>query len=639
MTDRILAIVSLLFLLLCIPFTGLAASPPLILRSTSDSAPLTGHMDILEDPSGQLTITEVSSPGVSRLFRPDREAAPRTGYRNCFYWLRFTIASELTASQSRLLELDMPYIRSLDLYLPKEGGGFDLMQAGSERPLSIRQFKHRNPVFPMVVYEKGNTYYLRLNGTRRAVLPLTVWSPEAFGAMDSHRALFAGGYFGAMLVMIVYNLFIFISLRDRSYLYYILDIFFFALFVFYHKGYLIEFATNWTPSINRHAFLLSVPAVLTGCAFCRVFLDTRRTIPVIDRILTLYMIVTALCIPAALVVPTALMIRAVSIISFFSIVLGTSAGVVCLLRGFRPARYYVGARIVRSLGTLSFALAINNILPWNMLTLYGMQIGSICEVLFLSFALADRISVMRTEKEQAQADAIRASHLAALGELAAGVAHEINTPVNTIINSVDLLLEESDRKSIEHDAEVIKAQGRRISTIAKSLLFFSRKPEQEKEPFDVSALLHGTFDMIGSRMRKEKVAITVQSPPGLLEVLVRPQQIEQVFLNILTNALHALYERHGDTEGCKTLEISISQVVVNTHQFVRIEFLDNGIGIPAFLIDNVKESFVTTKKSGTGLGLSISQQIVAEHGGVIGIESREVEFTKVSIDLPAVITA
>jgi signal transduction histidine kinase len=636
MSTRLLVTTLLLTLLLSLPLWCLAASPPLILKNNTPSVPLAGHLDILDDKDAKLTIDEVSSPAMASQFRPVREAPPRKGFRRGVYWLRFTIAPEGQTAQDRLLELDLTTSRYLDLYLPKEGGGFDLMQSGTSRPMSVRRFPHRNPVFPLAIDGREKTFYLRIDGPRRA-LPFTIWSHEAFSIMDSHRNLINGGYFGAMLVMIAYNLFIFLSLRDRSYLWYILDIFCVALVVFYQKGHLFEFVTAQTPSVNRYAYLLAAPSILASLAFCRTFLATARTVPVIDRFLTISMIVTALCIPAATIVPAQIMVQTITALSPLLSFLILSAAVVCFRRGFRPARYFISARIFRIMGTFSVILAMNNVLPWNLLTLYGMQIGSLCEVLLLSFALADRISVMRADKEQAQAEAIRASHLAALGELAAGVAHEINTPVNTIINSADLLLEEeSDRTTIAHDAGVIKDQGRRIATIVKSLLFFSRKPEQEKEPFAVTTLLQGTLDMIGARLRKENVQITVQSHPGLAEVLVHPQQIEQVFLNILINALHALDERHGESRDAKTLDIVASEIVVDNRAFVRIAFRDNGIGIKASLLDTVKDAFVTTRKSGTGLGLSISRQIIDEHGGALVIESTEQEYTLVRVDLPAV---
>jgi signal transduction histidine kinase len=632
---KIIPVFFLFFLLLCPAFPCAAASPPLVLNANTESSPLAGHIDILEDNIGKLTINEVSSPAFAGMFRPGRGVALRAGYTESVYWARFTIEIQATTALPRLLELDMPRMSYLDLYVPAAGGGFDLMQAGALRPMSIQKFRHRNPVFPLVIDGTDKTFYMRFDGVRRAELPLTVWAHEAFNRMDSRRALIHGCYFGAMMVMFAYNFFVFLSLRDRSYLFYILEILCFTLYVFNSNGFLSEFVTAEMPSFNKYAFLLIVPAALAGQAFSRNFLATARNTPFLDRLIKLNMLVVAILIPALLVVSTTAIIRAVSVIIPCSSLLILSAGVACLRRGYRPARYFVGARIFRFIGTLSTILAANRILPLYFLTMFGLQIGSIFEVVLLSFALADRINVMRREKEEAQAEAIRSSHLAALGELAAGVAHEINTPLNTIINSADLILENEDRKDTEHDVDIIKKQGRRIATIVKSLLFFSRSPEKEKVQYAVSELLQGTLDMIGAKLRKENIILTIQVPSDLMNVMVHPQQIEQVFLNILTNASHALDERHGAAHAGKTLEIDASEIVINDRPYVRIAFLDNGIGIPVSLLATVKDSFVTTKKTGTGLGLSISQKIIDEHGGAIEIESKAGEYTKVSVDLPA----
>lgn len=454
--------------------------------------------------------------------------------------------------------------------------------------------------------------------------------------MDHRRDLIAGCYFGAMMVMVAYNLFIFFSLRDRNYLYYIIDIFCFALYVFFAKGFLVEFISAEMVWVFNYTLILALLPMLTGLAFCRNFLATARNAPLIDRILKLFMLVVVLFVLALFIVPQEGMVRALTIIAPCMSLVILTAGVICLRRGYHPARYFIAARIFRFFGLITFMLAINNILPWNLLTMSSLQLGSILEVLFLSFALADRINVMRREKEEAQADAIRSSHLASLGELAAGVAHEINTPVNTIINSADLILESDDRTATEHDAAVIKKHGRRIAIIVSSLLFFARRPALEKTPFAVAALLHGTLDMIGARLRQENIAITEQIPPDLAEVLVHPQQIEQVFLNILINAMHALDEKHGGGYDGKRLEISASELFINGRPFVRITFHDNGIGIPPELLNRVTESFVTTKQTGNGLGLSICRQIIADHGGFLRIESRVGEYATVSVDLPAV---
>lgn len=266
-----------------------------------------------------------------------------------------------------------------------------------------------------------------------------------------------------------------------------------------------------------------------------------------------------------------------------------------------------------------------------------MRIGFIFDVTLLAYALADRVTIMRREREKAEAEAIRASHLAMLGELSAGVAHEINTPVNTIINSADLLLESEDRASMEHDAGLIKKEGRRIATIVRSLLFFAHQKDEEKISRPVSELIAETLNIVETKLRKDGIELSIRTAPDLHEVIVHPQQLEQVFPNIINNAAYALNERHEADHDGKTLEISAGNIAVEGRAYVRVAFTDRGAGIPHAILDKVMNPFFTTKKAGagTGPGLSISRDIILKHGGTMGIESVEGDHTKVIIDLPA----
>lgn len=634
---RFIPVFLLLLALVFVAVTGNAASPPLVLQANTTSLPLSGHIDIIEDPTGTLTIQEASSPQQVARFKPDNRAVPGFGMTSKVYWVRFSIYDQAALGKRWLIELNFPHMDYVDCYV-SNAGGFDHMQAGDMRLMSLRTFWHRNPVFPVVIKGAATNIYLRVDARGQMKLPLTVWSPEAFRAMDQRRNLIDGGYFGAMLVMVAYNFFIFLSLRDRNYLYYILDISLLTLYAFFLKGFHLEFVSGELPLINNYLSIITVPAILAGLLFCRNFLATRQNAPVIDRLIKLITIVVLLFVPLAFIISPEVWRSAISVATSCASITALSAGIVCVRKGYHPARYYVGARVFRMLGLFTFVLGMHGILPVSLLTTHGYQIGSLFEVLLLSFALTDRINMMQREREEARAEAIRSSQLAALGELAAGVAHEINTPLNTIINSADLLLEDGDRASLEHDAEVIKKQGRRIAAIVKNLLFFSRLPSKDMIPFGVADMLQGALDMMGGRLRKEHVSLNVTLPPVLPHVLVRPQQIEQVFLNLLTNGLHALAERYGDAADCKLIEISASVHLIDQRRFVRITFWDNGVGIPAHLLASVKNAFVTTKQSGTGLGLSICQQIIDAHGGVICLESKAGEYTKVQIDLPIAIS-
>ncbi len=243
-----------------------------------------------------------------------------------------------------------------------------------------------------------------------------------------------------------------------------------------------------------------------------------------------------------------------------------------------------------------------------------------------------------TERKLAEAEVIRASHLAALGELAAGVAHEINNPINGIINYTQMLANKSVKGSRENDIALrIIKESDRIASIVSNLLSFARDRKDEKIPVNIKDILQDTFALTEAQMIKDGITIIRHIPSVVPTVIVQPQQIEQVFLNIISNARYALNEKYQGMHDDKMLEIGVSGVVINDRPFVRILFHDTGTGIPSGIMDKIMNPFFSTKSnnSGTGLGLSISHGIIIDHGGILKINSVEGAFTKVTIELPA----
>jgi PAS domain S-box-containing protein len=250
-----------------------------------------------------------------------------------------------------------------------------------------------------------------------------------------------------------------------------------------------------------------------------------------------------------------------------------------------------------------------------------------------------KIIIDVTEKMSLQADTIRTGHLALIGELAAGVAHEINNPLNSIINYAQVIINESDSKSIENDISgQIKEEGKRITTIVKSLLSFARGgSEEERKTVHMLQLTLDTLSLIQASMRKNGIDLKIDIPSDLPEVHVNPQQIQQVFLNIMNNAQYALNQRYPDAHDNKKLHINGEEVTGNGRRLVRIAFHDHGTGISKDIVDKIMNPFFSTKPSGhgTGLGLSISHGIVKDHGGKLSIDSTEGEYACVTIDIPA----
>jgi signal transduction histidine kinase len=242
-----------------------------------------------------------------------------------------------------------------------------------------------------------------------------------------------------------------------------------------------------------------------------------------------------------------------------------------------------------------------------------------------------------TEQKKAEEETIRASHLASIGELAAGVAHEINNPINGIINYTQILLNRSNEGSKEHDiARRIIKEGDRIAGIISSLLSFARDSKKGKCPAHIHDIMSDSLALTETQLKKDGVILKVDIPPDLPGIIAHPQQIEQVFLNLISNARYALSQKYPEAHKDKTLDIVAKKVIIDQTPFMRITFHDRGIGIPAGLKDKVINPFFTTKpgSDGTGLGLSISHGIINDHDGNITIDSVEGEFTEVKITLP-----
>ncbi|UCE79385.1 MAG: PAS domain S-box protein [Nitrospiraceae bacterium] len=248
-----------------------------------------------------------------------------------------------------------------------------------------------------------------------------------------------------------------------------------------------------------------------------------------------------------------------------------------------------------------------------------------------------------TERNRLQAETLRGAHLASIGELSAGVAHEINNPINGIINYAQILIDRNrkrkDKDLIEDDlAKQIIHEGNRVSNIVRSLLSFARDSKSdEKGHVNISDVLSDTFALTDALLRKDGIKLNVRVPTDIPQVRGNYHQIEQVFLNIINNARYALNEKFTEPHKDKQLEITGEQIRVNGSPGVRVTFTDTGIGIPADHLDKVINPFFTSKPGGkgTGLGLSISHGIVTEHKGRLFFESEEGKFTRVMVDLPA----
>lgn len=244
-----------------------------------------------------------------------------------------------------------------------------------------------------------------------------------------------------------------------------------------------------------------------------------------------------------------------------------------------------------------------------------------------------------TEEERHKAEAIRAAQLASIGELAAGIAHEINNPINGILNYAQMLRDLSLDGQGEKIATRIIAQSKRIAGIVKNLLDFSRPRLEEPEPVNCPALLHDCIELVKHQLQKDDIRLEFEFEEPLPLIYCNVSQIQQVFLNIISNSRYALNERYSTAHPDKKIVFQGSLTRYGKTPYTRIAVTDFGTGIEHRIIERVFEPFFSTKPDGqgTGLGLSISYGLVRDNGGYLRIKSRFGAYTSVQVDLPVVV--
>jgi len=244
-----------------------------------------------------------------------------------------------------------------------------------------------------------------------------------------------------------------------------------------------------------------------------------------------------------------------------------------------------------------------------------------------------------TSEEARQLEYHHTAHLAAIGELAAGVAHEINNPINGIINFAQILLEDS-RSGPEQDLlQRIVNEGERIASITHKLLFFARGGEEQKDALDCREVIRDTLALIRHQLNLDSIEVVIDSQDDLPNIIGNRHQLQQVFFNIISNARYALNQRYEDSKDPgKKIIVFCREEQIESGQYVCIAITDHGTGIPQGILDRICDPFFSTKPpgAGTGLGLSISHGIIRNHNGMIRIDSVLHQYTTVSIYLPTI---
>ena len=392
-------------LLACLAFSS-AGAETLLLSPDTAYRDLTPYVAVLEDPERSLTFDDVTGSYAARFQAPaENRGTLNFGYSKSAYWLRFAVEAMPEAPRDWFLEISYPTLDHVDVYY--EGKRWAL---SDQLPYAERPIDHRNYVVPLGIAPGGPRFvYIRVASEGSMTVPLHLWEPRHFAVESRASYVALAIYFGMMLALMGYNSLLFLSTRDRNFLFYVLFATSMAIGQLSANGLGNEFLWPTLPAWGNVAFPIGFALTgLFGALFTRGFLATPQTTPRVDRIIVALIAAFAAGIATIALVDYRVGSIAISLTGAIFSVVAVIAAVLCLRSGNRGARWFLIAWTLLLVGVAMLGVRNLGWLPTNFLTTYGMQIGSALEMLMLSFALADRINHLQHETERAQAEAIAA---------------------------------------------------------------------------------------------------------------------------------------------------------------------------------------------------------------------------------------
>lgn len=359
----------------------------------------TALLTYLEDPKGRWDIDTVQTKDWQNM-DPDQLTF---GYTHSTYWFKVSFDNASADDIQRFIGIHYPVLDYVDVYRRVNGGEWSLEKFGDKYPFSQREIDNRNFILSASFAAHSTVEYVfRVETSSSMQFPVRIWNERDFFEHDQTQMLAMGLYYGIMLVMVFYNFFVFFSIKERNYLYYVCYVACMALFLSSLQGlsfqYLWPEATQWN---DKSIIVFLAGAILFGIFFTRNFLHINK-IFFVNFILSFFGGILVLILVFINTLNYHVLIQIIIVVAFVCLNLAFAAGVVRWFQGYATARYYTIAWFSILFGGIILALNKFNIIPRNLFTENIVQLGSAAEVILLSFALADRLNREKRKRYQVQ---------------------------------------------------------------------------------------------------------------------------------------------------------------------------------------------------------------------------------------------
>lgn len=640
------------------------------------------------------------------LFVKSKENVPNVAPQDVPIWLKLEFPSSQLNNQDLILKMDNPLFKDVRFYTLFEGVLVDSSLNGTVVPLSKRQIYNHMPTYQLPKgFKKGKVeVFIRIQSEMRLQIPLMLYSNSTMPVVMRKKALAFGLFAGIILAMLFYNLFIYFTVKDYIYLFYVIYILIVGIIQAIIEGYALSILWPEFPSFALDSFYYFTALVnITGLYFASKFLHTKEHAPGWHKISYLFYLLYSISIMMVLLGFQAQVYQLYQVSAGLVSLYMLLSGVIAVNKKQPSAYFFLIAWSALIIGIIIYVLKDFSILPYTNFTHRSIEIGAALEVILLSFALADRINILKRENEkiinernaflelevmkqthelkesndnlqntlndlkQTQTQLVNAEKMASLGQLTAGIAHEINNPINFVSSNINplkrdigdlyemidgLLAIQPDQPDLPNQVKALQKLSRELDydylkdelgvllkgmeegavrtvEIVKGLKNFSRLDEAESKLANLNEGIESTIILLNSSF-KGRIQL-VKELNSLPDIECYPGKLNQVFMNLLNNAVYATMK---NLDNIDPGIISVFTALENDQILIKIS--DTGVGIPQDKLVHIFEPFFTTKPvgEGTGLGLSIVYSIIESHHGTIKVDSEMNKGTTFTIRIP-----
>ena len=496
----------------------------ILLNAATEGQMLGADVEIFEDPTKSLKFQDILTSEIQNKFQTTDNVGLNLGLNKSYHWIRMDVQN-LEADQKKewLLEISYPIMDSIEFYYQKADGSWNRKILGDYLPFARREIKHRHFVISLNQHdEEVHKYYIKAYVKGTLEIPLTFKTKMHFLDSNSHKELLYGLFFGALLIMAAFNFFLYLSLNDRSYLYYVLNILSSVVIVASLSGHGLQYLWPKAPILGNYLLVFALFAWNASSAFfAKDFLNNGKLNRNINKFLGIYRWFALSLIGLFLVEDYYITVQVFMFAIILTCVVVMTIGIYSWIHGNRPARYFSIAWGIYLSGNITRILANIGLLPTVFWTLHGFKFGAAIELVMLTLALGDRYSRIRKEKEQTQ------YHLLKLQK-------EAN---ETLERKVEERTREvrNQRRILEESSREVTASIRYAKTIQEAIL-----PEEDKirSYFKESFILYRPKDIVSGdfywfAVEDDKIFFAVadctgHGVPGALMSMLGSQLLNQI---------------------------------------------------------------------------------------------------------------